>query len=143
MLTNKLFKEALRDDFDYSANQKGKQLFDTKSILSISLSHDDLEASVLDRGRSYYVHFDYFEEGSYISFDGYCTCEKEACKHQVAVLYAAIQVKKDSKPKTKKSQNIKKEHQELKGMHAGQYSHLPISTSLSTALQKYKITLII
>ncbi len=146
MLTVRLFKEALKEDFDYTTRQKGQSLFDSNSTLSITISNDDIEATVLDQGRSFYITFEYIEDEYYVSLEGYCTCERETCEHQAAVLYAAIKLKnspsvksknKNSQPKSTPSKQAPLS-QQLEGEHAGEYRHLPLQKSLLNTLKQFR-----
>jgi hypothetical protein len=146
MLTHRFLKQALREDFDYSTTQRGKTLFETKSVLSISIESNDIHALVLELGNSFLITFNYAENEDYIKFEGMCTCGKLNCQHQAAVLYAAIDANEIKQIKSKKTIPIptppkpKPISYNLEGKHAGKYRLLPLPNSLANSLILYGST---
>ncbi|MEM6966321.1 MAG: DEAD/DEAH box helicase, partial [Bacteroidota bacterium] len=145
MLTQGFLTEALQEDFDYSTTAEGRKIFENQGILTLSVSRNEIEATVLDRGKSFFVHFERSEDGKYIVFEGYCTCGKPSCKHQAATLCAAIaqRKKRPARPVTsartnKGTPNIKPLPIQLEGTHAGEYRLLPMSSNLQDALSRYR-----
>ena len=138
MLTTILLKEALQEDFDYSATHAGKKLFQTKSVLSITVSKNEIEAMVLDVAIPYFVNFENKDDGNYIIFEGHCTCNQEVCKHQAAVLYAAIEVLKNAPSAKKQTTPSPKMPDTLEKKSTKFYRHLPMENGLQQAIAQHR-----
>jgi len=87
----KKIQEYIEIVFTLSTIDKAKQLLLNSAIPSMDLESDFITASVLDRSKLLVVEFHFANTFGGIRIEGYCSCYKEDCKHQAAVLLEAIQ----------------------------------------------------
>lgn len=137
MITNGFLKNILQQKFHYQALNSGKKLFESHAVFNLSIGINDMKATVLDLGQVLKVTFEIEEHGHLTQLNGNCTCGEPNCRHQVAVLHAAIEFKEKSKSGFKQIQKLSVP-EKLEGRFAGEFRELPIDHDLYHAISKYR-----
>ena len=137
MITIGFLKNILQQKFHYQALNSGKKLFESRAVFNLSIGINDIKATVLDLGQVLKVEFEVEENGRLIELKGNCTCGEPNCRHQVAVLQAAIEFKEKSKSGFKQVQKLSVP-EKLEGRFAGEYRELPLDYDLLHAISKYR-----